>query len=358
MNVLILTGRFGMGHYSVAEAVKEDVLNRNPGTNVNIVDIVDHLFPTANKGIYKGFDFMVSKLSKVYNFLNIVTGKYSKVPLQRSLVRKINQLILQYNADIVVCTVPGSSQYISSYKEVKKSNIPLYTYITDIGVHGEWLADNTDIYFVSGQTTKKELLDRGVPEEKIIVSGIPVKLKFKNTLHQDHISEKVELLIMGGGLGLIPSSDELLAKLSELDDINVTLIAGKNEDLLNSIKKDFPKINAIGYTTEVNEYMKKADLLITKPGGVTTFEAIYSEVPLYIVNPFLVQEIYNAKFIERVNIGKVAWKDEDIVNEVVDLVRDKQLLEEMKENMRIERNKLYDVSPVTIYNERGAKVCI
>ena len=95
------------------------------------------------------------------------------------------------------------------YKETKKSNIPLYTYITDITAHNEWLGKETDMYFVGSKETKDELIQKGVEEDKIQICGIPVRQAFKNNnaVEQKH---KKEILIMGGGLGLIPGIEDIL----------------------------------------------------------------------------------------------------------------------------------------------------
>ena len=81
-----------------------------------------------------------------------------------------------------------------------------------------------------------------------------------------------------------------LRSLNDNPDIKVTLIAGKNEKLLTSIREKYDHIEAIGYTDRVDYYMKKADIIVTKAGGITTFEAIASKTPLYVIKPFLEQE--------------------------------------------------------------------
>lgn len=80
--------------------------------------------------------------------------------------------------------------------------------------------------------------------------------------------------------------------------------------------------------------MKKADIIVTKAGGITTFEAIASKTPLYVIKPFLEQEFGNAKYIEEHNIGRVLWnKDSDEIEDIVNLIHNDKLLETMKENM-------------------------
>lgn len=189
MNIIILTGRFGMGHIKAAEAIKEEIMAH--GNNyAKIIDCMDYLFPTVSGGIYKGFDFMVSRCSGIYNALNKLSSKSSSVPLTASVIKKIDRLLDEYQADAVVVTFPVCSQYISAYKRMKQSDIPLYTYVTDVSVHEEWIAPGTDKYFVGDKTTKQTLVSKGVEEEKIVISGIPVRKCFYEKTLQNRSSQK------------------------------------------------------------------------------------------------------------------------------------------------------------------------
>lgn len=334
MNVLILTARFGMGHISAAEAIKEEIISYNKKDKVYIVDVIEFLFPSFSKTIYSGFNNLTSKFASLYNLLNKTAGNHnSSVPLKKVLVKKVDDLLDRYETDFIISTIPIASKYISMYKETKKSNIPLYTYITDITAHNEWLGKETDMYFVGSKETKDELIQKGVEEDKIQICGIPVRQAFKNNkaVEQKH---KKEILIMGGGLGLIPGIEDILYRLNKNEKINLTLICGKNRELYQKIKTKFPSVNVVGYTNKVHEYMMRSDLIITKSGGITTFEAIHTSCPLYIIEPFLMQEVGNARFIEKNNIGKIKWsKKSDLADEVIELIKDEHELNKMKENM-------------------------
>lgn len=334
MNTIILTARFGMGHVSAAKAIKEELEIKNTGSKVYIIDVVEYLFPQWTNLIYSGFNHLTNKFSMIYNLFNKVAGvQNSSAPLKRPFVKKLDKLIDDYDADIIISTIPIASKYISLYKETKKIDIPLYTYITDITAHNEWLGRETNIYFVGSEETKKELLKKGVEEEKISITGIPVKQAFKN-LHLINKNKKKELLIMGGGLGLIPGIENFLSSFNENDQINVTIICGKNENMYNKLKNKYPNINVVGFTNFVHNYMNKADLIVTKSGGITTFEAIYALCPLFIIHPFLVQEVGNAKYIQNNNIGMVKWnKKQNIKNDVINLINDEKRLNDMKKNM-------------------------
>ena len=333
MNILILTGRFGMGHVKAAEAIREQIYRENPDSRVETVDFIDYMFPTLSRGIYKGFNFLVSRCSGLYNALNKAAGKNSGVPMKLTFTKRIDKLIATHQPDVIVVAFPVCSQYISSYKRMRRCNIPLYTYITDITAHDEWIAPGTDRYFVGDITTKNALLSKGVSEDKIVISGIPVRECFYQEYRKKDNTRK-EILIMGGGLGLIPSSENFLRKISVRRDIKLTVITGKNERLRAELSEKFPHAEIVGYTDKVHEYMKRADLVVTKAGGITTFEAIASKTPLYVIKPFLEQEFGNAQYIEGHNIGRVLWDtDADEAEDILSLIENRTLLSSMRENM-------------------------
>ena len=98
--------------------------------------------------------------------------------------------------------------------------------------------------------------------------------------------------------------------------------------------------------------MKKADLIISKSGGITLFEAIYSETPIYVVNPFLLQEVKNAKFIEERKIGQVVWnKENDIVNDILSLINDEQTISKMKSNMKKIKENINQEEILSVINQ-------
>lgn len=140
MNIIILTGRFGMGHIKAAEAIREQILEENRNHNVEIIDFMDYMFPSFSKLIYRGFNFLVSSCSGLYNMLNKAAGGNGTVPLKVAFTKKIDKLIEEHRADIIVVAFPVCSQYISAYKKMRRVDIPLYTYITDITAHEEWIA--------------------------------------------------------------------------------------------------------------------------------------------------------------------------------------------------------------------------
>ncbi|WP_425757460.1 MGDG synthase family glycosyltransferase [Ihubacter sp. rT4E-8] len=359
MNIMILTGRFGLGHVKAAEAIKEQILTENPESNVEIIDFMDYMFPAISKCIYKGFNFLVARCSGLYNAMNKAAGDTNMIPLKLTVTKKIDRLIMDYQPDRIVVAFPVCSQYISAYKRMRRCAVPLYTYITDITAHEEWIAPATDRYFVGDITTKNALQSKGVPADRITVSGIPVLQRFQQRVSERQrgrtFGRKKQILVMGGGLGLLPSSKDFLQILNEQEDVETTVICGHNKKLLDTIQIEYPFIHAVGYTDHVEQYMKEADLLVTKAGGLTTFEAVAACTPLYIIHPFLEQEFGNASYIENHNIGRVLWDTHiDEGEDILRLLRDEKLLHQMSRNMEMLKTTF---EPCEFFEGEGEKRC-
>lgn len=348
--ILILTGNFGMGHRCVAEAIRQQLAAMHIHAQIQVLDLMDALFPNSSALMYRGFAQMVHYCPSLYNQLNRITGRCSTLPMQSWIADKMKELLK--DAEIVVSTFPLCAQFAAMYKRKYHASIALYTYITDIGAQDEWIVPDTDLYFVGAQETKLDLLYKGVAPHRIHVCGIPVRQDFLHPVGQAR-GGKTEILLMGGGLGLLPSAEDCLSILSRCDSVHVTVITGKNQALYDTLRVKYPEITVIGYTEQVAQYMQRADVLVTKSGGATTFEAIHSETPLYILQPFLVQEFANARYIEQHRIGCVAWKkSQTIAQDILALAQDSSRLHEMKRNMHALKQSWEEICPVVAYNSR------
>jgi len=307
MKILILTGKFGMGHYSVSKSLCEQIKSKYPNVEVVIKDVFDYALPTYSNAIYKAFNVMVNKGSVFYNQVYKITEnrKHNMRPAFLSyFLPRLGELIKDTEPNIIISTLPFCSQLISRYKMKYDPSLPLITCITDISSHSEWINDNTNFYLVGSNSLKKDLILKGVPERKIFINGIPVKEEFKKSITNNPSNEK-HLLIMGGGLGLLPKSKDFYKQLNALRNVKTTVITGNNTEIYNMLHGKYENIDVLGYTDEVYKYMQQADLILSKPGGITLFESIFSETPLIAFKPFLQQEINNTNFILNNSIGKV-----------------------------------------------------
>ncbi len=370
MNILILSGRFGMGHIKAAAAIEEKVRARGEQVHVQTVDLVSYLFPHTSNSIYGGFHLMVSYCAELYNMLKKAVERTGAAPLKKASCRKIHRLLAETKADLIISVLPICTQYFAAYKQISGCQLPLYTYITDIPFHKEWYADACDRYFVGARSTKEALLFQGVPAESITVCGIPVLSAFcESSQKKSQIScadaAKKRLLLMGGGFGLLPLHEKILLRMQERSDWEITVITGNNHRLRKYLQRHFPQIQALGFVDNVCDYMQRADLLITKPGGISTFEAIAARLPLFVIDPLLEQEIGNAQFIETAGFGTVIWgcgsakkalsdaKADEILNRMSTLLSSPLALRQCRTRMQGLSQSFDSFCPLDYYKEEG-----
>lgn len=329
MNVLILTGKFGMGHFSAALSLQEELL-RN-GHNVRLIDFIDYALPEVAPALYRGFDLLVTYGGGLYNLVHRMTrDAESAAPGQ--LTRRVGDLLAS-PTDVVVSTHPVCSAAVAQYKDRRHSDLPLVTCVTDITCHSEWIHAGTDFYLVPTSSVRDGLIAKGVASDRVAVTGVPVRGCFGGQ-KWDRPSDHRELLIMGGGLGLMPRKDCFYEALNALPGVHTTILTGHNLKLQERLEGRFEHVEAVGFTDQVPLYMGRAHLMLSKPGGVTTFEAIAAQLPILAWEPFLEQERENARFLVKHGMALVVPKEEDVCLEAIRrTIYDDLLLGDMRRAM-------------------------
>ncbi len=331
MEILILTGKFGMGHWSAALSIQEQL--EREGHQAQVVDFFAYALPETAPALYRGFNLLVTYGGGIYNlFHRMKRNAEGEVPLASQFTRRLAGLLAVTRPDVVVSTHPVCSGVVARYKAERTSALPLVTCVTDITSHSEWIHPGTDRYLVAGEDVKTALVRKGVDAERVTVTGIPVRAQFSSELRR--MDGPRQLLIMGGGLGLMPRKDSFYEALNAPPGVHTTILTGKNQKLYDRLAGKYENIEVVAFTDRVYEYMGRAHLMLSKPGGITTFEAIAAQLPMLAWEPFLEQERENARFLVAHVLGRVVPKDEeDCLAAIRACIHDDVLLERMSAAM-------------------------
>lgn len=219
---------------------------------------------------------------------------------------------------------------------------------------------------------KNYLVTKNIPDNKVFVTGIPISLRFLQNYDKQKILEEFNLqnnlktiLFFGGGefgLGKSKTFEIFEALVKNFDDIQMITIAGKNEKMklkFEKIVEEYGKQNYVKileYTNKVPELMSISDLVVSKPGGLTTSESLASNLPMIIINPIPGQEEENATFLEEKGIGIWIKKNDSVYEIFSDLFKNPNKLKNMKKNTKIlaKKNSTKDVCTIlleqNIYN--------
>lgn len=334
MNIVILTGKFGMGHWSASCSLREQLTRE--GHRVDIVDLWEHIAPDASEAIYRAFSLLVTYGGGIYNVYHKATRNQPPAefdPIADKLAQKLGRLVEEEGYQVVVATHPVCAQLFARYKLRQNCLVPLAVCVTDVTCHSEWIAPGADCYLVGAESVRRGLADKGVDPERVFVTGVPIRSAFKRPVRRGGGMPR-NLLIMGGGLGLMPKRDTFYDALDQLEEVHTTIITGRNEKLRRRLEGRWANIEVVGFTDRVYDYMARSDLMLSKPGGITMFEAIWSQLPLLAWEPFLEQERENARFLEENAIGAVARKEpEACLAAIRGLIYDDARLSDMSRRM-------------------------
>lgn len=216
---------------------------------------------------------------------------------------------------------------------------PFIQIITDFKPHEMYIDESVDAYITGSEYTKEILIEKGIDKDKIFVYGIPIKKSFLEP-KSNYENNEFNLLIMGGSMGLngIESSTEIL--LNSNLDFTITVVCGNNEKIKNRLSLKFKeyinkgKLTVLGFVDNINELMEKSKLIITKPGGLTSTEAISKNLPMII--PFCIpgQEQENTDFLVNNNMAMEIDELEKLPDIIKMLMEDRELYEEMVNSMK------------------------
>ena len=353
--IIIFYASYGGGHLSAAKSLEKHLNENYTDLDVELVDCMKYVNKTIEKVSTAAYREMAKKMpwawGKIYN--DSQKGPLAHISSRANSIMaiKLSHLLNEKNPDIIISTHPFGSQMCSYLKRKGKLSCPVATILTDFKSHDQWLvgSDYIDYFFVSNESMKQELIDRNIDASKIHVTGIPVGDKFlisydkKTILDELNFSEnkKTILFFAGGefGLGKNKTLEVFECLIKNFDNIQVIAISGRNQTMKDNFVKIVlendkqANVHIFEYTDKIAQFMSVCDLVISKPGGLTTSESLVSNVPMLIINPIPGQEEENAEFLENNKIGIWLKKDSDIYLTLNVLLNDDSTLNNLKQNI-------------------------
>lgn len=348
--VAILSVSVGAGHLRAAQALQ--VVADGLPWEARHWDVLD-LMPSHFKGLYRdAYLDMVTKAPDVFGWLYDVTDR----PFQGDPVRqffeeahaaKFFAALDEWKPDAVICThfLPASLLY--ARRRRGKFSARIYTVVTDFDIHGMWLATPADHMFVAGEESQVYLERLGMQPEHITVTGIPTDPVFAQAKSREEMAEKHGLrsdlptiLMSTGGFGTSPAV-ELLEELARVKvPLQVVACCGRNEKLLADVsrfaqtQRGSMRVKPQGFTKEIDELMSCCDLILGKPGGLTTWESFAKGLAWVVVDPIPGQEQRNTYHLLEAGVGVWAYERRTLSYKVGCLLANPQRLEQMRANSR------------------------
>lgn len=352
--VLILSASAGAGHVRAAEALKNAFKEMNAAHEIRHVDTLDYTNKVFRRLYSKTYLDMIKSapemLGWLYDYLDQPWKKERRrLAFDRLNTRPFVKLLKDYRPDLTVCTHFLPAEIISWLKAKERIARPPAIVVTDFDIHAMWLCHHYERYFVPLEETRIHMERLGIPATKISVSGIPIDPVFAK--HKDKLEmrrkhglklDRVTILVSAGGFGA-DSLDHVITSLMELQhEAQVIAIAGRNEELRQRLvslvsharRKTRVAVNVVGYTTEMDEYMAASDIILGKPGGLTTSEALAKGLVFVIVNPIPGQEERNSDHLLEEGVALRCNNLPALAFKIDRLLNDDRRLEEMRRNVR------------------------
>jgi processive 1,2-diacylglycerol beta-glucosyltransferase len=304
----------GAGHKRAAEAIASALKARQQEHRV--VDTLECTTSLFRRMYVKSYIDIVQKAPELWGYLyersDIVVSPKSKRARARLAFDKLNsrsfrKLLDEVRPGLIVCTHFLPLELLSDLKGRKKLSTPVHAIVTDVGLHAFWVYPNIEHYSVATPSTARELARKGYSANQISVTGIPVDPAFSNRMPGPEaraklgLLEKPTLLLLSGGFGVGPMK-QMLASFSDCrDELSLVVVAGKNPKLeaeCRALAAKLPvPVKVYGFVNNMHELMDAADLVVTKPGGLTTMEILAKGKPMALVAPIPGQEQRNAEYL-------------------------------------------------------------
>ncbi len=270
------------------------------------IDFLSYFSPQLEKVVTNLYLNWISYSPKTYNWAYDCfaypssSAKYRQV--HESLFQtKMQQLLLEEQPDLIVCTQAYPSLLISSLKVQGKIHTPVINVYTDFFINNIWGRSGVDYHFVADTPLKNELVEKdGVPNHQVLITGIPVDEWLVPTTRQQKLSPPYHILIAGGNNGL-GDVNELLQVLKNSPDFYCTVLCGNNKRLFKEIrswqiKNIYPR-SYISSKKEMALLYNQVDAIVTKPGGVTISEALWKKIPIFVYSTLPGQEQFNMQYL-------------------------------------------------------------
>jgi processive 1,2-diacylglycerol beta-glucosyltransferase len=313
-NVLILSASAGAGHLRAAQAIEHAFAATGAARSVRHVDTLEYTNPLFKRLYSKAYIDMVNKMPEVLGWLYDHMDKPGKDDRLTRAFDKLNtrpfvKLLERYQPEFAVCTHFLPAEIIAWLSRKGRLATRLAIVVTDFDIHAQWLCPSRAHYFVAIEETRAHLEALGIPARDVTVSGIPVDPAFAEPKDPAAMRARLGLraegpviLISAGGFG-VGKVDVLMKSLLRLrNPAQVVAICGRNAELkadLDRLAAEVPArsrvgVKIVGYTTAMDEYMAASDLVVGKPGGLTTSEALARGLVFVVVSPIPGQEERNA----------------------------------------------------------------
>lgn len=343
LKALIFSVSIGSGHDSVARALAESLLSELPGSEAKIIDTFKYINLVLHKVVFGSYMETLKLTPRVWGYFYEQAQDGEKLTdlgqlFSKVLSPKLEQLLLDVNPDVILATHAFPAGILAEVKKRSQIKVPLAVAVTDFHVHSFWIHQGIDLFFIPAADLSYSLIKAGIGPEKIRPVGIPIGSQFSETIDRNEAKARIGfenddpiVLVAGGGLGL-GRIEQITREILDDQEFNVLMVAGKNQRLLG-IMHDMhnPRLKVFGFVENMAQILAASDLVISKPGGVTSAEVLAMAKPLIIYSSLPGQEDRNTDYLLNKGVAIKVKKLDMLNHELKCLWNNGLRLRQMKE---------------------------
>jgi len=328
-------------------AIEGALKSIEPDTEIYSINSFNYTNPILEKVINRTYNSVIKRTPEVWEYLYDNPKVVKNTQRLKAMIHKYNSSKMQallddFKPDVIACTQAFPCGIVADYKATYNSKFSLVGVLTDFYPHSYWVYETIDKYVVASEDARTKLITNGVAPDKISVFGIPINMDFQNHPDVTNLKKNYGLtddlktvLIMGGSGGLGPIK-RIIASLERVNTrVQALVLTGTNTRLHTHLRRIAPKLKnkivPIGYTNDINRLMGIADMVVTKPGGLTVSEALAKGLPIIIINPIPGQEAKNTQFLLKEQAAIKADNEEELSILIENLCAMPSKLEVMKD---------------------------
>ncbi len=313
--ILIMMASAGAGHIIAARAMEAAVRALRPDADVEVLDVLTRTNRFFRWMYGAGYLELVRVSPAAFGWLYDATdrppGRWSeacRIRFQNLHTRPIADYVRERRPDLIISTHFLPAEIVAQLRRRAAIATPQVIVTTDYETHRMWVQTPAERYYAATELGKHYLSTWGVPAERVRVTGIPIRPGFESVLPQDEARRRCGLdpaqpvvLLLCGGFGVGPIGEVLRELVAMPAAAQVVAITGRNEMLRQRLEVQSRiarrPVRIVGFTDQMHEWMQAADLVVTKPGGLTVAESLACGLPLVIFNPIPGQEERNSDYL-------------------------------------------------------------
>ncbi|MFC5531517.1 MGDG synthase family glycosyltransferase [Cohnella yongneupensis] len=337
IKLLIVYARFGDGHLQAATALS-DSFARLGIAEAQIVDLLAQSHPLLNevsKFVYrKSYDMFPHLYGWVYETTRDMKASSPFAHFLHSFgADELLKLIELERPDAIIHTFPSLALPLITTRLGRR--IPMFNVVTDFDLHMRWVHPQVDKYYVATDDLRLQLNKLGIGDNRIKATGIPLRRSFAEQLslsEREAVAARYGLtpdqpivLLMAGAYGNFANLRNLCGKLSVQKNIQTIVVCGHNRSVQSELHRRFAmhaNVTVLGYVDRIDELMRLAACIVTKPGGLTMSEAIEARLPIFLLRPVPGQERNNALYLQRQGAAFISRSIEELFQAILRLLRD------------------------------------